>query len=115
MKTFGDYVSFRELASYEKSEKDAENQERDPKSAQAVEIAMRAVQKILESRPEIIIAFLNQQRNEPDIKRMLNDFRLDSFPDVKSKQNGTFNDKGLGDRSGEEEALYPNSADGYKV
>ena len=76
---------------------------------------MMGIKKIIDSRPEIIIAFLNQQRNEPDIKRILNGFRLDSFPDVKSKLNGTFNDKGLGDRSGEEEALYPNAADGYKV
>jgi hypothetical protein len=110
MKTFAEYVSVREMASYDQDPKAKAEQ-----SNQAVEVAMKAVKKILGSKPEILISFLNLQRTDPAVKEVLDEFGLDAFPNVKDKLNMSYDDEGLGYRNGEEEALHPNAADGYHV
>ena len=80
-------------------------------------IAVMALKHLLKTKPEMIIAFLNQQRMDPDIRQILNKHNLDSFLDIKKKMNSSFADKGLGDRSGQEqgEEITPPAADGFTV
>ena len=116
MKTFEEYVSLKELASYD-GEKPADSHNgHDPQSKAALNVAMEALNRIIATRPEIVISFLNQYRNDPDIKAILVRHKMDSFQDMKPKMNGNYTEKGLGDKTGgEPEALAPNSADGYSA
>ena len=121
MKTFLDYVKIKEMASYgvqdgESKNPDAENKLSMKDVDEATKLVMRALTQMMKTRPEVIVAFLNQHRMDPDIRQILNDKRLDSFSDI-SKPNGHADDKALGDRTGKEEGeeIAPNAADGYKT
>jgi hypothetical protein len=117
MKTFMDYVRYHELASYDSEPKDNKEEKKDHISESSLKVAKEALQLIMDTRPEILIAFLNQYRNEPDIKKILNNYKLDSFQDIRRKMHGSFAEKGLGSIDGEkpidDEEVHPNSADGY--
>lgn len=112
MKTFADYVSTRETASYDQNP-DVSAKESD--SNQAIEVALKGAKQLLKTKPEILISFLNLQRNVPEVRSVLDELRLDAFPEVKNKLNQSYNDEGLGYRTGKEDALHPNAADGYHV
>jgi hypothetical protein len=112
MKTFIDYLKLKEMANYHPDEKKDGGKDSDP----AVAVAKEALGHIIENRPELLIAFLNQYRNESDIKQILVKHKLDSFQDIRPKMNGHFNDKGLADRTGDEpEQIAHNSADGFNL
>ena len=112
MKTFIDYLKLKEDASYNSDDKMDKSGNSDP----AVAVAKEALEHIIQDRPELLIAFLNQYRNEPDIKQILVKHKIDSFQNIRPKMNGHFNDKGLGDRDGEEpEQIAGNSADGFNL
>lgn len=116
MKTFEEYVSLKEIASYNDDKSTDNHDEHDPQTKASLNVAMEALNRIISTKPEIIISFLNQYRNEPDIKAILVRHKMDSFQDIKPKNNGNFTEKGLGDKTGREpEALAPNSADGYSA
>jgi hypothetical protein len=115
MKTFKAFFTQREMASYDEDQPISSMDSSDPKSVEASKIAMLGIKKIMKTHPEILIAFLNQQRMDPEIRSILADFRLDSFPEIRTKPNASYNDKGLGDRNGSEDGLYPNAADGFSV
>ena len=114
MKTFMDYLGLTEDAPSFVAEKRPDQRQQD---ADAMEIAATALRHLLKTKPEMIVAFLNQQRMDPDIRQLLNKHNLDAFLDVKRKVNNGFSDKGLGDRTGEEhgEEVKPPVADGFSL
>lgn len=115
MKTFKAFLAQQEVAVYDDEQPISSMDGSDPKSVEATKIAMLGLKQIMKTHPEILIAFLNQQRMDPEIRAILADFRLDAFPDIRTKPNSSYNDKGLGDRRGDEDGLHPNAADGFSV
>jgi hypothetical protein len=114
MKTFEEFVVQKEVAAYDGESSSKDHNGYDPQSKQNLDIAMDALKRIIDTRPEIIISFLNQYRNDPDIKAILTRHKLDSFQDMRPKMNPHFTEKGLGDKTGQEpDALAPHSADVY--
>jgi len=117
MKTFREYFKLCELASYDHDPVHNKKDDMDQKSLAALEVVKIALKKMMEIKPQEIVAFLNQHRMEPEIKAILNDYKLDSFQNIGRKHHGGMNDdKGLGSfdgRKSKEEELYPNAADGY--
>jgi hypothetical protein len=119
MKTFQQYINFKEIASYDHEPVYDKNDELDNSSASALEAVKKGIKKIMEIKPQAIVAFLNQYRTEPEIKNILTDYKLDSFQNIGRKHHGGMNEKGLGDQDGRkpknDEELYPNAADGYSA
>jgi hypothetical protein len=118
MKTFHQYLNLKELASYDEEPVRNKDDEMDHKSSASLDVLKKAMKKMLEIKPQEIVAFLNQHRTEPEIRDILNDYKLDAFQNVGRKHHGGMNDDhGLGDVDGrkmkDEEELYPNAADGY--
>jgi len=114
MKTFMEYLALNEDAPSYIAEKKPDQKHQD---ADNTAIAVMALKHLLKTKPEMIVAFLNQQRMDPDIREILNKHNLDAFLDIKKKMNGGFTDKGLGDRSGKEEGeqIRPPAADGFNL
>lgn len=114
MKTFMEYLGLHEDAPSFIAEKKPNQTTED---ANNMAIAVTALKHMLKTRPELVIAFLNQYRMEPEIREILNKNNLDSFVDIRKKMNNGFTDKGLGDRSGEEqgEEIKPPVADGFNL
>jgi hypothetical protein len=117
MKTFQQYLNIKEIASYDHEPIHNKKNDMDQNSLASLEVVKRAIKKIMEIKPQELVAFLNQHRNDPEIKEILNDYKLDSFQNIGRKHHGGMNDdKGLGNFDGikpNDDELYPNAADGY--
>ena len=117
MKTFQQYLNLKELASYDHDPVHNKKDDMDHKSASSLEVVKQAIKKMMEIKPQEIVAFLNQHRTEPEIRKILNDYKLDAFQNIGRKHHGGMNDdEGLGDVDGRkpiDDELYPNAADGY--
>lgn len=117
MKTFQQYINLKELASYDQEPVHHKDDDMDNSSASALEVVKRGLKKIIEIKPQEVVAFLNMHRMEPEIRDILQDYKLDSFQNIGRKHHGGMNEKGLGNEDGmkpkDREELYPNSADGY--
>ena len=118
MKTFTDYIAMREMAAYDQDSLDAKNafkQELDPQSEASMQAARESIMSIMDSRPDMIIAFLNHHRTDPDIKKILMKHNLESFVDPKKIAKQDYKEKGLGDYEGEQNTVHPNAADAITV
>lgn len=114
MKSFGDWVAVREVATYKGEKmKVREDEAMDPRSEASVRAMRQAIRELMDTRPEVLVAFLNLHRADDDIKRILVNNNLDSFLVPKGKCPPDFNDRGLGDEEGEAQMVHPNSADGF--
>jgi hypothetical protein len=114
MKTFMQFIGIREETASYISEKKPDQKTKD---ADNTAIVVAALKHMLKTRPEVIIAFLNQHRMDPDIREILNNHNLDAFLDIHKKMNGGFTDKGLADRTGQEgnDQITPPAADGFSL
>jgi hypothetical protein len=119
MKTFQQYLNLKELAAYDHDPVVNSEDGMDEKSSSALEVVKKALKKMMDIAPQDIVAFLNQNRMKPEIRDILNDYRLDSFQNIGRKHHGGMNEKGLGNEDGRkpkhDEELYPNAADGYSA
>ena len=88
MKTFNQYLNLKELASYDQEKAKDDNDDMDNSSASALEAVKRGLKKIIEIKPQEVVAFLNMHRMEPEIKDILNDYKLDAFQNIGRKQIG---------------------------
>ena len=117
MKTFQQYLNLKELASYDQEPAKQNNDEMDNSSSSALEAVRRGIKKMIEIKPQDVVAFLNTHRMEPEIKEILTDYKLDSFQNIGRKHHGGMNEKGLGNEDGtkpkDDEEMHPNAADGY--
>ncbi len=114
MKTFTDYISMMEIAAYTADEAEAKaGGELDPRSQASMDAMKEALKHIMETRPDMLVAFLNLHRTDPDVKRILLKHKLDVFLDPKGKQDPDFKEKGLADEEGEANMVSPNAADGF--
>ena len=73
MKTFMQFIGIREETASYISEKKPDQKTKD---ADNTAIVVAALKHMLKTRPEVIIAFLNQHRMDPDIREILNNHNL---------------------------------------
>ena len=70
MKTFQQYLNLKELASYDHDPVHNKKDDMDHKSASSLEVVKQAIKKMMEIKPQEIVAFLNQHRTEPEIRKI---------------------------------------------
>ncbi len=113
MKSFTDYIAMKEIAVYGMDQAEDRPRDEDPQTQASMAAVAESLKKIMKSRPEMVVAFLNLHRTDPDIKEILRKHNLDSFLDPKGSKRGDYRDKGLGDEEGEANMLAPQAADGH--
>jgi len=116
MKSFGDYVAMREVATFKGEKMKVRGDDAlDPRSEASIKAMREAIRELMDSRPEVLVAFLNLHRADDDIKRILVNNNLDSFLVPKGKCPPDYKDSGLGDEEGEAQMIHPHSADGFNM
>lgn len=114
MKTFNDYLNMKEMAAYSADEqKPKGSMELDDRSQASISAMKEALGEIMNTRPDMLVAFLNLHRTEADIKKILLKHKMDVFVDPKMKSCQHFKEKGLADEEGRGNMVHPSSADGY--
>jgi hypothetical protein len=125
MKTFQDYISLKELATYNVDDNfdDSNQSSSDPNSEKAFSAAMQAFEMVMSKNSKAASQFLNHMSElMPEIKSILQQHGLDSFKDGNFKNNSKNRkliSKGLADVSPDDvkdhdvDVLATNSADSF--